>query len=171
MKKIQQLKSKKGFSLVELLIVIAILAVLVGIIAPQYVRYVERSRQSADIQVVNSIANAITTTAMDPMYEDLIPASGSSIIVQWSNTSGLITVTINNLNDAAADDLAKSITDIVGTQVTQRSNLAKTLPTYVAYRVSDTGGTITYAGHAVPPSATPSTVRESWDYACRSIRG
>ena len=38
----------KGFSLVELIIVIAIMAVLVVVLAPQYLKYVEKSRVSAD---------------------------------------------------------------------------------------------------------------------------
>lgn len=44
----------KGFSLVELIIVIAITAVLVGVIAPMFVMYVESSRESVDIQNMDS---------------------------------------------------------------------------------------------------------------------
>ena len=57
-------RNNKGFSLVELIIVIAIMAVLVGVLAPAYLRYVEKSRKSADIQAIDSIMTAMEVTAM-----------------------------------------------------------------------------------------------------------
>lgn len=51
-------KKNKGFTLIELIIVVAILAILVGILAPQYTKYVEKSRRAADM----SNAKAIETT-------------------------------------------------------------------------------------------------------------
>lgn len=40
--------NNKGFSLVELIIVIAIMAILIVVLAPQYLKYVEKSRVSSD---------------------------------------------------------------------------------------------------------------------------
>ncbi len=40
--------NNQGFSLVELIIVIAIMAVLVGVLAPQFIKYVERGRAQRD---------------------------------------------------------------------------------------------------------------------------
>ncbi len=45
--------NNQGFSLVELIIVIAIMAVLVGVLAPQFIRYVERSRTQKDASAVH----------------------------------------------------------------------------------------------------------------------
>lgn len=52
-------KNNKGFTLVELVIVIAILALLVGLLAPQYTKYIEKSRKSADASNMDEIIKAI----------------------------------------------------------------------------------------------------------------
>jgi prepilin-type N-terminal cleavage/methylation domain-containing protein len=53
----------KGFSLVELIVVIAIMVVLVAVLAPVFTRYIERSRRATDVQNANSIATAVITDA------------------------------------------------------------------------------------------------------------
>ena len=58
--------NNKGFSLVELIIVIAIMAVLVGVLAPAYLRYVEKSKKSADVQAIDAVMSAMEAAAIDP---------------------------------------------------------------------------------------------------------
>lgn len=92
--------NNKGFSLVELIVVIAIMAVLVVAVAPQFLKYVERGRKSNDVQSVASIITCVQTYAADPM------------------------VTTNKF-DANADGTDKTYPLSIGTTETQTSALAE----------------------------------------------
>lgn len=54
-------QNNKGFSLVELIIVIAIMGILVGVVGTQVVPYMERGREAKDQQVLSSVATAVTS--------------------------------------------------------------------------------------------------------------
>lgn len=64
-RKINKQKSNKGFSLVELIVVIAIMAVLVGVLTPQFLGYVSRARISTDVQNMDSILRAADVYVAD----------------------------------------------------------------------------------------------------------
>lgn len=70
--------NNKGFSLVELIIVVAIMAVLVGVLAPQYIKYLDKSKVGADKQLADNLKQAITTTILDPDITTGVPSAGTT---------------------------------------------------------------------------------------------
>ena len=59
-------RNNKGFSLIELIIVIAIMAVLTAVLAPQLIKYVERSRMAKDIQNIAAADRVLQLAVVDP---------------------------------------------------------------------------------------------------------
>ncbi|MDE6214036.1 MAG: prepilin-type N-terminal cleavage/methylation domain-containing protein [Lachnospiraceae bacterium] len=74
--------NNKGFSLVELIIVIAIMVVLIAVLAPQYLKYVEKSRVASDQSTIVEYINAMQVIAADP--EITLASTGAS----YTLTSG-----------------------------------------------------------------------------------
>ena len=79
--------NNSGFSLVELIIVIAIMAVLIGVLAPQFIKYVEKSRVSSDGTTTTEFETAMQTIASDP---DIVLDSSKTYSV--SNSGASITI-------------------------------------------------------------------------------
>lgn len=81
MKKLRRINNE-GFSLVELIIVIAIMAILAAALAPQLIKYINNSRKSTDVQSGQSIATAVSVALTDEAaYSDAtsgIAAGGSA---------------------------------------------------------------------------------------------
>lgn len=89
----------KGFSLVELIIVIAIMAVLVVVLAPQYLKYVEKSRNSTDLQNATEMVTAFQVYASDP---DVATADAYKAGEKFTVTVSSSGTTIGENNAAAA---------------------------------------------------------------------
>lgn len=83
MRKEERKQNNKGFSLVELIIVIAIMAVLVAILAPAFMRYVEESRQKADITAVDEVVSAVKAAYTNEEFS----LSGASVTVGLTKTA------------------------------------------------------------------------------------
>ena len=132
-------KNNKGFTLIELIVVIAIIAVLAAILAPQYLRYVEKSRISVDCQSAAEILSATKTACADEAVYDSLGTDNTT--VTWANGGG-ITVLPENAN--LTNEILKTVTgNKTATTVARKS---KTL---------QANGTFTVT---ITPNTTDSTV-------------
>lgn len=125
-------KNNKGFSLVELIVVIAIMAVLVGVLAPQLIKYVEKSREATDIQNCDSIATALKT-----YYSDKEDATGNVVVTVTKDATP--TMKVNGTNDTAMTAL-----DNAGLKATKLKGSGWGATGVVITYATDTGK-ITYA--------------------------
>ncbi len=94
-------KNNKGFSLVELIIVIAIMAILAGALAPALIKYINKSRRSTDIQNADTLRTSVQTAMSNPDAVDAI--SG--------NTTSFTSTDITN----GGDDFLNEVKSVVGT--------------------------------------------------------
>ena len=80
-------KNNKGFTLVELVIVIAILALLVGLLAPQYTKYVEKSRKAADADNLEEMVKAVQVYEADTDSTTALTKGSYDITMTKDNTT------------------------------------------------------------------------------------
>lgn len=154
MKKMSQ-KNNKGFSLVELIVVVAIMAVLMGILVPTLVKNVEKSKKQKDTSAVEEIRTTMVTNLADPLYSDLeatITYNGTD------SNSKKITITTPDNTPAATTDLGKFLaavsSDVKDWTFTSKDYKAKPKVTFV---IKDQMVT-TYSdalGESAPAAGTP----------------
>ncbi len=102
------MNNNKGFSLVELIIVIAIMAILVGVMAPQLIKYIEKTNVSSDTQLCDTVKTAVTTAIMDP--EVLNDSASVTTINGWSSAQALSNISSTSpvVNSAILESLGVS---------------------------------------------------------------
>lgn len=124
--------NNKGFSLVELIIVIAIMAILVGVVGTQVIPYLENSRKAKDQQVISSwntaamsaYSNAaakidatkdykITITAGDPCSASVGTADDEKAIENYfKQLTNIDTYNISKMESKAGKAIQTVIIDI-----------------------------------------------------------
>ena len=93
-----------GFTLVELIIVIAILAILAGVSLPVYNNYIKKANEAADKQLLAAINTAFASACMESKV-DVENVTAASISVQGQKVYGVSSVTATETDTSAAADL------------------------------------------------------------------
>lgn len=91
-------RSNGGFSLVELIVVIAIMAILVGVAVPVYSSYIEKSQKAADTQLADEIKHALEI-GMIGDDEKPVDFAGGVVVVLSHDSSA--TVECSDVEDKA----------------------------------------------------------------------
>lgn len=82
--------NNKGFSLVELIIVIAIMAILAGAIAPALIRYIDKSRKSNDVSSAKTIKTAVETAmSKEETYELLTESAATAPTITDADSNSI----------------------------------------------------------------------------------
>lgn len=104
MKKERKKMGNKGFSMIELIIVIAIMAILVAIIGAQIIPYMEKSRRSKDFATLDTCLTNFKAAVADSEYNGgALTANGISAIP----TTGSMQDIFKELQTAAYDEDAE----------------------------------------------------------------
>ncbi len=127
--------NNKGFSLVELIIVIAIMAILAGAIAPALIKYIDKSRKSNDVSSAKTIKTAIetalgnesvyellTTGTDDYCYIDITPGEKTTSTTTGAQSCiNIRNASTEDINGKSANDLLVIAKDSIGSNIGEKT--------------------------------------------------
>lgn len=156
LKRIQEgKKDNKGFSLVELIIVIAIMAILIGIVGMNVLPQIENARKATDAQVLS----AMVSEAMEA-YTQVKQASGNFDIDVTINSDGEVTAA--SCSDTALNDKFDELAE--ATKRVFKSKAAKALGS-ITIKCDQSNGV--YIGTITGTTYTPPAGFEGYEFRSR----
>ena len=102
-------RSSGGFTLVELVIVIAVLAILAGVSIPVYNNYIEKSNMAADQVLLDAVNRAFASACVENHYDSLdVAAASVKVDNQYVTGLGDIALKEGAISDQTKVDTATS---------------------------------------------------------------
>ena len=102
--------NKKGFSLIEIIVAVAILAVLTAFLVPSYFHLMQQSRAKKDVTKFESVCTAFKTALGEPEVKKEIESVGgtSLIVVSKVEDNGIVDFSKSEVIGLSSSDISKS---------------------------------------------------------------
>lgn len=137
--------NNKGFSLVELIVVVLIMAIIAVALAPQVMKWVENSRKSTDIENYNALVEAANVAAADENVIALVcGANGDRFIKMTQNGTSLETQVSSETTGALYAKLGNVLPNWTTTKISAGEWKTKTF--WIAIKKSGDGIAVTRGG-------------------------
>ena len=108
---LRKIKNENGFSMVELIVVIAVMAIVIMILSPSLITYVERSRAQEDYSSMDEVVNAVEIAMADQnIHDEVYRYSCANNYITYTDSSGKYGQKINDEEFWAPDGSGRATT-------------------------------------------------------------
>jgi len=115
--------NNKGFSLVELIVVMAIMAILAVTLTPRLTQYIDKARQSNDREIPNAVYTAVRLGLLDENIQAAVVKSSDTAGVGYSATLdwGIGVDVLSAYYTATTNSYARNavVPDLLGSEIVQ----------------------------------------------------
>ncbi len=148
-----------GFSLVELIVVIAIMAVLMGVLAPTLINNISKSRESTDLQNIDTLRDVVSYAMADEAIVKAHAGSDQYCTLEYNSSTGQHTIKGATAGGTGFKDLLQEYIQLnLADTIKLSSPAAKDSDNFIQIEVDENLGVVVRVATGTE-GATATTVR------------